>query len=144
MKKLLIILCLFAIAQLAHAEGPVVDPTITPTWTITCADPIQREDGTALAVGEIATRNFWVSTDKTSWQEAGNNSAACQQVYNLGTVADGQYYYTVSATDTDGRQSVFAIDNPENATTGELGYAALVVKRLAPPKPPSGITGSAQ
>lgn len=121
----------------ASAEGTVVDPTITPTLTITCIDPVEREDGTPLAIGEIATRNFFVSATAPgaakNWTPAGSNNTACRQVYDLGAVIDGQYYYTATAVDTDGRESAFA-----------PGVVALEVKRLAPPKPPNGLSGSAQ
>lgn len=132
----------FLLPLKSYAEGPIVDPVLNPTYTITCTDPIAREDNTPLAINEIAVRNFHVSTDKTTWQPAGDNTTECTQVYDLSAVDDGQYYYTVSISDTDGRQSVLAIDNPENATTGELGYTAIVVKRIAPPRPPSGLTGT--
>ena len=127
-------------APKAFAEGPVVDPGQNSTYTVSCADPIEREDNTPLAAGEIANREFWVSTDKLTWQPAGNNSAACRQVYDLSQVADGQYYYTVSAVDTDGRKSMLAVDNPDNSGGG--GYVAIVVKRIRPPKSPTGLSAT--
>lgn len=136
MKKLYIfILMLFTLS--AFAEGPVVDPTITPTWTVTCNYPIEREDGTALAINEIARVEFKVSQDKTTWQPAGQNNAECKQIYDLTNVPDGQYYYTPLTVDTNGRQSVLAYD------ADPLEVSALVVKRIANPNHPTGVQGAA-
>jgi len=115
-----------------------VDPTITPTYTLTCVDPIEREDGTPLAIGEIAIREFFVSTDKSNWTQAGSNTSTCRQVYDLSAVPDGQYYYSATVTDTDGRQSQqSAIFDPVT------GYASVIVKRLANPKAATGFSGVA-
>jgi len=122
----------------AAAEGPVVDPTITPTMTMTCNYPIEREDGTPLAIGEIARVNFFVSPSLTTpdWQPAGSNDTECKQVYNLSEVLDGQYYYTGTTVDTDARESIYAADSvpPE--------YWAMVVKRLANPRHQTGFTAT--
>ena len=131
MKKYLVGILLL-IPSMVLAEGTLVDPAQTPTWTITCTDPIEREDGTPLAVGEIATRNFFVSPDQVSWTPAGSNTTECKQVYDLSAVADGQYYYTATAVDIDGRESVYSPD-----------IAALEVKRIQPPRPPTGLSGAA-
>jgi hypothetical protein len=124
------------------AEGQIVDPDKTPTWTITCEYPVEREDGTPLAINEIAKVEFYVSPDKSDWISAGENTTACRQVYNLTDVADGQYYYTVTATDTEGRASLFSINSPD-ANIDDPGYVALVVKRVKPPKPAMGLSGEA-
>jgi len=124
---------LMAFAQMANAEGQIVDPTITPTATITCVYPVERADNTALALNEIAQVKFFVSQDKTGWQPAGTNNAECKQVYDLAAIPDGQYYYTVMAIDTEGRQSIYGVD----ATPSE--YVAWVVKRVLPPKNPTGM-----
>lgn len=121
-----------AYVGVASAEGLEVDPTQTPTYTLTCIDPIEREDNTPLAVGEIATRNFFVSQDKTDWQPAGSNTSACRQVYDLSQVPDGQYYYTATVIDTDGRESIYS-----------PSIAAVLVKRIQAPRPPTGLSGSA-
>ena len=138
MKKYLAALLL--VPMMALAEGPVVDPTITPTWTITCVDPIERMDGTALLPGELANREFFVSQDVgavKTWTLAGSNSTACRQVYDLIDVIDGQYYYTVTAIDSEGRHSDKAYDADPST------LVSLEVKRIQPPRPPSGLTGSA-
>lgn len=138
-----IILALITL-KVAIAEGEVIDPSITPIYTITCVDPIAREDGSVLAVGEIATRNFFVSTTKPfSWVPVGSNNNECKQVFNLADVPDGQYYYTTTAVDQQGRESLYASDNPDNEISGELGYTSLVVKRLPDPKSPTGLSGTA-
>jgi len=130
------ILALTLLSFAAAADGPVFDPTITPALTLTCDYPVKREDGTPLALDEIAQVDFYVSTDGASWQPAGANTAACRQVYDLSEAQDGQYYYTVTATDTAGRISIYGAD----AATPEV--VALVVKRIAPPANPTGLTGS--
>jgi hypothetical protein len=138
MNKFLGILLL--LPGLVLAEGQIVNPNITPTWTVTCEYPTEREDNTQLLRNEIAKVEFYVSTDKTDWRPAGENASACRQVYNLTDIADGQYYYTTIAVDTDGRMSLMSIDAP---SVGESGYTALVVKRPSLPKPPTGHDGAA-
>lgn len=133
---LMICMCAMVLAVVteARAEGPVVDPTITPTMTMTCNYPIEREDGTPLAIGEIAKVNFFVSPSLTTpdWQPAGSNDTECKQVYDLTQVQDGQYYYTGTITDTDQRESIYGA----NAVPAE--YWAVVVKRLANPRHQTG------
>ena len=135
--KTLLATILLTVTTLTHAAVTItLDPSLAgqTQFTIRCNDPIARTDGTPLAVGEIAERVFWVSTDKQNWTEAGRNNAACQQVYDATQIADGTYYYTVSAIDTDGRQSIRAIDgNPNEVITA-------VVKRLPPPAAPAGLS----
>lgn len=131
-------------AVAAWAEGVVIDPdSAQHTFTITCVDPIEREDGTALTVGEIDTRNFFVSTTKEpyDWRPAGTNNAECKQVYDMSAVAEGQYYYTVTVTDTEGRESLYGVSNPD-LLPGETGYVAAVVKRIHPPKTGTGLSGT--
>lgn len=122
------------ISKFAYSEGDVIDPTMTPTMTLTCVYPIEREDGSTLTVGEIDIVNFYVSPSLTTpnWQPAGSNNAECKQVYDLSAVVDGQYYYTGTVTDTDGRTSMLGTRAVVPA------YQAVVVKRLANPKNQTG------
>lgn len=139
MKKLpLLIILLFS--STAFADGPVIDPTITPTWTVVCNAPLERTNGDPLAIGDIARFEFKVSTDigaTKTWQPAGQNLTECKQVYDLTSVPDGQYYYSPLAVDTDGRQSAISYD------VDPAEVAALVVKRIANPNHPNGVTGTA-
>ena len=134
MKRYLILIALLY-SSFVFAEGPVVDPTINPTWTVVCNYPVERVDGTPLAIGEIAVVEFKVSQDKVTWQPAGQNTTACKQVYDLSSVLDGQYYYSPLVKDMDGRSSLLAYD------ADPLEVSALVVKRLANPSHPTGISG---
>jgi len=104
-----------------------IDPSITPTKTLNCDMPVERTDGTPLALNEIAQIRFYVSTDQATWQQAGTNTV-CLQVYDLSDVADGTYWYTADAVDTEGRES---IKSPQ--------AAELIVKRLSPPASPTGL-----
>jgi len=112
-------------ATVALAE--TIDPNITPTKVLTCDMPVEREDGTALAIDEIAQVQFFVSPDQTTWTQAGTNTV-CSQSYDLSNVQDGTYFYTASVTDLAGRQSILA---PQ--------AAELIVKRIASPAPPSNL-----
>ena len=61
MKYLILLLLSFN----AFANSLTFDPTIEgqTTLTITCEYPIEREDGIALAISEIAKVNFFVEKD---------------------------------------------------------------------------------
>jgi len=129
-KAFILLFLLFLIVQgviYNSARAETIDPTITPSKTLICEMPTDREDGTPLPLGEIAEIRFYVSMNQTRWDDAGTNTI-CLQVYDLSGVADGIYYYKASAVDTDGRES---IKTPEVVT--------LEVKRLSPPAPPSSI-----
>ena len=115
-------LVLFLVVFSAHA----VDPTIEPTKVLTCDMPIERTDGTPLALDEIAEIRFFVSTDNSTWEPAGANTV-CTQTYDLTNVPDGLYYYTAQAVDTDARASAYA------------DSTSLLVKRLAAPAPPMNL-----
>jgi len=39
---------IMSFAQAVNGEGQIVDPTLTPTMTLTCQYPIEREAGTTL------------------------------------------------------------------------------------------------
>ena len=132
----LVYICIIAVVLTFAAQAvqtAPVDPNKTPTFTLTCQYPIEREDGKPLAIEEIAQINFFVSTGTVgNWTPAGTNTNACRQVYDLSGVADGDYFYTATATDNDGRESVYA---PE--------VVALTVKRIQAPKAPTGLQGLA-
>ena len=110
------------------------DPNIAgqTTLTITCNYPIEREDGTALAINEIAKVNFFVEKDGVGgYLPAGENTTACKQVYDLSPVPDGVYVYVVTAVDTEGRESQHSLTN-----------VTAMVKRLANPNAPASVSGS--
>jgi len=117
---------LIPILLLMAAPAMAVDPTIDPIKTLSCTMPVEREDGTALAVNEIAEITFFVSTDQVAWTQVGSNTV-CSQQLELTNTPDGQYYYVARTVDTDGRVSRNSNELP------------LLVKRLAPPAPPTSI-----
>ncbi len=110
---------------LALAE--TIDPNQVQTKVLTCNMPVERTDGTALAVDEIAQVRFYVSQDQTTWTPAGTNTV-CQQNYDLTEVPDGTYWYTADVVDTEGRESIKSLE-----------VAELIVKRIASPAAPSGL-----
>ncbi len=120
------------------SEGLQIDPNITQTLTLTCSYPTEREDGEILTADMIAKVNFFVSSNKVdpSWIPAGVNVSACKQVYSLINVPDGQYYYSVSATDLSGRESSKSSD----AATPSI--FAMLIKRQSSPKSPTGLSGA--
>ena len=126
---IIMIAAAFAFHKMAFAVTLNIDPSLPEQQqlTIGCQYPIEREDGTPLALNEIAQINFYVTKDGVR-TAAGSNSTACSQTYDLSNVPDATYLYSVTALDTDGRESV---DSPEVVTA--------IVKRLASPKSPTGI-----
>lgn len=113
---------------LIHADPTKADQD---TLTLTCKYPIEREDNTPLAIDEIAYVSFWVKKDGGALEPAGTNNAECKQVYDLTDVADGEYVYVVSTTDTGGRTSIMSPD-----------WVTLLVKRLANPRQVQDLTGT--
>lgn len=118
--------CLLSLVGIAKAEGPVYDPTINPTATLVCTLPVTREDGSPLAVDEIALIRFVQSGDGQTWAQAGTNTE-CSLVLDLTSMPEGQYYYSATAVDTDGRESQRATAHP------------FVLRRIQPPTPPTGL-----
>lgn len=117
----------------SHANEVTIDPSISSqdTLTISCQYPIEREDGTPIAINEIATMKFHVEANGAGgYQPAGENTAACLQVYDMTQVADGVYVYAVTAVDTEGRVSDLSVET-----------VTATVKRLPPTRSPTGVTG---
>lgn len=128
-----LVIYLLVTATDAEANAVTLDPTQAgqTTLTVTCTYPIEREDGTPLALNEIAQVNFFVEKNGAGgFVPAGQNTTACRQVYDMSLVPDGVYVYVVTTTDTDGRESLYS---PTNVTA--------TVKRIANPKAPTGVTG---
>jgi hypothetical protein len=128
----LILFTSFAFYKAAFAVTLNIDPSLPEQQqlTIECVYPIARTDGTALALNEIAQVNFYVTKDGAR-TAAGSNNTACRQVYDMSNVSDATYIYSVTALDTDNRES---IDSPEVVTA--------IVKRLTNPNSPKGLTAT--
>lgn len=132
--KHLIPLLFLLFSTTALANSVLLDPSIEgqKTLTITCEYPIEREDGTALAINEIAKVNFFVEKDGVGgYLPAGENTTACKQVYDMSQVPDGVYVYVVTAVDLQLRESQYS---PTNVTA--------TVKRVALPNAPGGVSGA--
>lgn len=113
------------------ANDLVYDPSSTQTiLTITCTYPTDREDGTPLLVSEIAKVNFYVDDGVSGYIDAGENTTACYQTYDLTKIPVGDYNYAVTATDTDGRMSLYS-----------PVVVHLTVKKTLPPSAPGGVSG---
>lgn len=124
MKKLaLVIAMLMPFSVMADIT---VDPTVDPSYTLTCTQPIEREDGTPLAIGEIAENRFYIGTAPNDYQEQISNiPASCSLNVDATAVADGNYYYVVTVVDTDGRESLYSTP------------FVVTVQRVKPPKAPT-------
>lgn len=135
MKKIVLFISAFALGLMlaeAHAEGEIINPATTPSKTISCNYPNERTDDTALAQSEIAFVSLYAGADKAALVNVDSNSSACSFTINTTLLANGQYYYALSATDSDGRESVlsFELDPTE--------YIAWVIERpVLAPKPPT-------
>jgi len=133
MKYLLFLLAIL-LSGGATANELTFDPTLSgeTTLTLTCEYPIEREDNTPLAIGEIAKVKFFVEKDGVGgFVPAGENATACKQIYDVTQIVDGVYVYKATVVDTDGRESVMSTD-----------FVTAMVKRLANPKSTLGLTGS--
>lgn len=135
MKTILIPLLLLLIASFnVLANDVAIDPTQPgeTALTVTCDYPIEREDGTPLAINEIAQVSFFVEKNGAGgYVPAGQNTSACRQVYDMSQVVDGVYVYVVTTTDTDGRESRYSATN-----------VIATVKRVANPNSPAGMSGT--
>ena len=109
-----------------RAEGLVIDPAITPSKTLVCDMPVTRTDGSPLAQGDIAAINFLRSGDGATWTPDGAANE-CRLVLDLSAMPEGQYYYTATATDTEGRES------------GRSNVVPFVLARIPPPSPPANL-----
>jgi len=136
MKNLYLILIAVFISSMASfavkANEVNIDPTVQgqTTLTVTCEYPIEREDGTPLALNEIAKVNFFVVKDGLR-TAAGSNDTECKQVYDMAVVPDGVYLYVVQTEDTGGRTSSDSDD-----------FVIATVKRLPNPRSPTAVSGS--
>lgn len=81
---------------LALAEGPIIDPTVTPTRTLTCTMPIEFTDNTPIPIGAVTEVRFKRSTDGITWNQIGTNTE-CRYVDIITELPEGQYYYTATA-----------------------------------------------
>lgn len=106
-----------------NAYAYAVDPLIEPTTTINCKMPIEREDGTPLAIDEIAKVTFYTGTSSGVYDvNNGKTNTICQTVVDNTILSDGTYYKVFTVKDTDGRVSKYSDERIH------------LVKRLAPPK----------
>lgn len=121
LSKALLGLSLLATPVLADIT---VDPNITPTAVLSCTLPIEREDGTALAINEIATINFYAGTTVGDYTDT-IGMLSCSMSIDVTALTDAPYYYVVTAVDTDGRESVHS------------PMYTLTVKRVKPPRAPT-------
>lgn len=128
MKKLLAVLGAALLVLSTPLEANVtVDPTLEPNVTINCAMPVEREDGTPLALNEIAEVRFYSGTQSGVYTNT-QNSSVCQLVVDATVLADGAYYYVVTAVDTDARESGYSVEK------------VVTVKRVKPPKSPTWLS----
>lgn len=95
---------LLYVAEL-RAEGPVIDPAITPSKTLACDMPVTRADGSPLAIGDVAEIRFYRSGDGITWAHD-ETTADCRLRLDLSAMAMGQHYYAATAVDADDRESV--------------------------------------
>lgn len=123
MKKYILagILGLFSVNTLADLT---VDPNINSNVEITCTLPVEREDGTPLAVGEIATINFHAGTTSGNYTDT-ITRAVCNLSVDATALADQSFYYVATVVDTEGRESMYSAE------------FVLTVQRVKPPKPPT-------
>lgn len=126
MKAFIFIICSLCLVGIARGEGEVIDPTETPQMYLVCDMPVTREDGTVLAIDEIARVDFLASSDGVTWTAAGSE-AQCRTSLDFSAMSDGQYYYAVAAVDTEGRVSERADSVP------------FVLKRVRPPSSPTNL-----
>lgn len=111
------------------AQTYTIDPTIPgqSKVQISCDMPIEREDGTILAIDEIKQINYYITKNDVRIAEP-IISSDCVEIFDLSTVEDGKYVYSITAVDVDHRESKEA---PTHVTVN--------VKRLAPSTPPLNI-----
>lgn len=132
MKKLLLLTLLISSSVLAN--NITLDPTVEgqKILTITCDYPVEREDGTALAIGEIAKVAFHVEKNGVGgYLPAGENMTDCRQVYDMTLVPNGVYVYVVTAIDMQKRESLYSTTN-----------VTATVKRIANLNEVTGVSGS--
>jgi len=118
------------------AEGIIVDPITNPFIQITCDYPVERENGDSLGREEIANVSFYVTTlSEPEWREPVLNLEECLNIIDTTALLDDQYYVTATVTDTEARESTYAINSLVTK-----GVVAFEVKRgVVLPLPPQNI-----
>ena len=132
MKTLLLMLSMLITFNVS-AYDLTFDPNLpgNSTLTITCNFKLERANGEIIAIGDIAKASYYISTNGGTFVNINADTPTCEQVFDMSQVTDGDYVYAVTEIDSDGRES-------------ELSSSRLsvLVKRLAPPGAPDGVTGS--
>ncbi len=127
MKKLLLLivgwLIMFAVLN-AYALTINIDPTITPEKVLKCNMPVEREDGTPLALYEIEEVKFYSGTAPGDYVETATDTI-CQLTVLTADLPDGNYYKVASVVDVAGRPSPYSEE------------WVLVVKRVSVPRAPT-------
>jgi hypothetical protein len=70
--------------------------------------PVEREDGTPIAMAEIAGYRVYYGTSQGSYPNQVDISNGSTMQVTLGNLVSGTYYIVVTTYDMDGRESAFS------------------------------------
>lgn len=134
MKKVILLVTML-LSSTALAEGPEYIQGVDSGKGTGCTPPTSRTDGTPLLISELCDSRIVLkkgNTYATSTVVSNNltGSPYCQTFFDFTGMELGQYYYTATALDCDGLES---IESPS--------YVAFLLKApTAPPNAPTGLT----
>ena len=108
-KRFLALVFILSLAACSvESEESVSGPTTVGVLGLAWTAPSQREDGTAIALSEIASYHIYYGTEPGDYQDEifiEDSSADEAQVVDIDT---GTYYAVVTAVDTEGRESLYS------------------------------------
>ncbi len=127
MKMLLPIYLLIIVSLISYsafADSDVIDPEITPTFTLECDPPTEREDGSDFPVNQAGSYTFYYGTESGDYQnELGTQT--CEVIVDATELDDATYFFVVTVKDLQGRESLYSEE------------IVKVVQRIPKPKAPT-------
>ena len=88
------------------AEVPPEIPKPPPVISLSWIAPVEREDGTPLAMAEIAGYRVYYGTSKGDYTSEVELKGSSTMEITLENLVSGIYYFVVTTVDEDGRESV--------------------------------------
>ncbi len=109
-KRLLVLFFVLFLAACSSESFESVDsgPTTVGVFGLAWTAPSQREDGTAIALSEIASYHIYYGTESGDYQDVIFIEDSSADQAQVADIPPGTYYVVVTTVDTDGRESAYS------------------------------------